>query len=49
MSDSEFYCIYCQRILVASNMDEVESGEHTGYLFVHDSIDHGDEINPEVH
>ena len=37
---AEIYCPICQRTLTAENTDEVESGEHDGYIFVHDEIDH---------
>ena len=42
MIDSEMYCPICGRTIVASNIEEVESGEHDGFLFVHDDIDHSD-------
>lgn len=37
---SEIYCPICQRTLTATNKEEVESGEHDGFIFVHDDIDH---------
>ena len=40
MSESEMYCHICQCIIVADNIEEVESGEHEGYLFIHDDIPH---------
>ncbi len=42
MPDSEQYCPICQRVIIASNAAEVESGEHDGYVFVHDDITHED-------
>ena len=36
----EMYCPICQRNIVASNREEVKSGEHDGYIFVHDEIPH---------
>lgn len=40
---SSIYCPICQRVIVASNIKEVESGEHDGYLFVHDEGVHSDD------
>ena len=37
------YCPVCQRVIIAENKDEVEAGEHDGYIFVHDDIEHSDE------
>ena len=40
-----YYCPFCQRVVVASNIDEVESGEHDGHVFVHDAqTDHADDF-----
>ena len=36
----ELYCPICSKTLTAVNIDEVESGEHDGYIFVHDDVDH---------
>ena len=36
------YCPICGRVIIASNVDEVGSGEHDGYVFVHDDIEHTD-------
>jgi len=36
----EQYCPVCGRTIVASNIEEFESGDHEGYLFVHDDIVH---------
>ena len=33
---SEEYCPICQRVIVASSIKEFESGEHEGYVFIHD-------------
>ena len=41
--DSEKYCPICGRTIVAVNIEDVESGEHDGYLFVHDDIVHDDD------
>ena len=41
--DGEKYCPICARVIVAENIEEVESGEHDGYLFVHDDIVHDDD------
>jgi hypothetical protein len=43
LKDCEQYCPICARVIVAENAEEVESGEHDGYLFVHDDIVHGDD------
>lgn len=40
MSESEIYCPICQRVIAADNIEEVESGEHNGYIFVHDDVPH---------
>ena len=42
-ADDWVYCPYCQRIIVAANTMEVEAGEHDGYVFIHDDIEHPDE------
>ncbi len=39
---SSMYCPICSRVIVASNMEEVKTGEHDGYIFVHDDIVHSD-------
>ena len=41
--DSSIYCPVCGRTIIASNLEEVNSGEHDGYLFVHDDIAHTDD------
>ena len=41
--DGEKYCPICARVIVAENIEEVESGEHDGYLFVHNIIVHDDD------
>lgn len=38
----EQYCPVCGRAIIADNIKEVESGEHNGYLFIHDDIIHSD-------
>ena len=40
---TEQYCPICGRIIIADNISEVESGEHTGYLFIHDDVVHTEE------
>lgn len=41
--ESEFYCVYCGRMIAASNVKEILDGEDNGYLFVHDpQIEHND-------
>jgi hypothetical protein len=39
----DLYCPVCGRDITPSNIDEFESGEHDGLIYVHDEIDHGDE------
>lgn len=41
LADCECYCPVCGRVLRAVNIGEVESGEHDGYIFVHDEVPHG--------
>ena len=43
MDDSEQYCPICQRVIIAENVAEVESGEDDGYVFIHDDIAHTDD------
>ena len=40
---NKFYCPICQRFVPPENSKEVESGEHDGYLFVHDDVPHSEE------
>lgn len=45
MNDLEpgfIYCPICNRVLVAANYNEVDSGEHDGYIYVHEDITHLD-------
>lgn len=34
------YCPFCQRDIEPSNTEEVESGLHDGYIYVHDEVGH---------
>ena len=34
------YCPICQRDIEADNVAKVESGEHDGFIFVHDDLSH---------
>ena len=43
LKSGELYCPVCQQVLIASNVIEVERGEHNGYVFVHEDIPHDDE------
>ncbi|NKB37851.1 MAG: hypothetical protein GKR93_11895 [Gammaproteobacteria bacterium] len=43
---SSHYCPYCQRTIVANNAKEVETGKHSGYVFIHDDIIHPGDFNP---
>jgi len=40
--NSELYCPICARTILADNIEEVESGEHECFIFVHDNIPHMD-------
>lgn len=42
---SESYCPFCARVITASNTEEVESGEHDGFIFVHDDVEHDEDYN----
>lgn len=42
-NSSEIYCPICGRLIAPENKTEVESGEHDGFIYVHDAIDHGDD------
>jgi len=37
------YCPVCGHLIAASNVKEVEAGEHDGYIFVHDEVPHNDD------
>jgi len=41
--ESVQYCPVCGRDIVADNVPEFNSGEHDGYLFIHDDLPHSDE------
>jgi hypothetical protein len=36
------YCPICEIIIEAINTDEVNSGSHESYIFIHDDIPHED-------
>lgn len=40
--ETEQYCPICSRTITADNINEVESGEHDGYIFIHDDVPHSD-------
>ncbi len=42
MKEGEIYCPICQRVIIASNIEDVENGNDDGYVFVHDDIVHTD-------
>jgi len=42
VKDYEIYCPICRHIIEASNIREVEEGEHDSYIFVHDDMPHDD-------
>ena len=44
-NETKQYCHYCQREIEAANIEEVENGEHDGYIFVHDPVPHDDDYN----
>ena len=39
----EIYCPICRRGIMPNNVEEVRSGEHDGFLYVHDDVPHSDE------
>lgn len=43
MSNIGKYCVYCKRIIEPCNKVEVELGEHDGYIYVHDAVEHPNE------
>jgi len=43
LCDGEQYCPVCRTVVLACNIEEVESGEHEGYVFVHRNIIHNDD------
>ncbi len=42
MRESVMYCPVCGRDITAINAQEVKSGEHDIYIFIHDDICHSD-------
>lgn len=36
----EMYCPICQKNLYPTNIEEVIEGEHDGFIYLHDDIDH---------
>ena len=48
MNETKQYCPYCKRDILPSNTEEVEDGDHDGYIFVHDDVDHPDDFNPDT-
>ena len=40
LAAGEQYCPICRMVVVAYNIEEVASGEHDSYVFVHRNIDH---------
>ncbi|MCK2149505.1 hypothetical protein MYE70_10550 [Marinobacter alexandrii] len=41
--NESIYCPVCGRVIYASNEYQVWTGEHDGYLFIHDEIPHSDD------
>ena len=41
--NNEIYCPICKRYITPENQEEVDSGEHEGFIYVHDDIAHGDD------
>lgn len=37
---STIYCPFCAKHIIASNIPDVQSGYHTGYIFSHDDVYH---------
>jgi len=42
LRDDSIYCPICQRVIFASNAEEVEEGDHESYVFVHDDVIHNE-------
>ena len=42
VTEADEYCPVCQKTIHPSNMKEVYSGEHDGFIYVHDEIPHTD-------
>lgn len=38
------YCPFCQRYIEPSNTEEVEGGEHDGFIYVHDDVPHDEDF-----
>lgn len=36
------YCPVCQKFIIPSNILDVKSGAHDGFIYVHDDINHDD-------
>lgn len=36
------YCPVCAKNLIAANSEDVRSGMHDGFIFVHDNVPHDD-------
>ena len=51
MKSNEYYCPYCKRTITASNTEDVESGEHEDYIFLHDEgVEHDNDFDfSEMH
>jgi len=39
------YCPFCKRIIYPSNGSEVFNGEHDGFIYVHDEVEHDDDFD----
>ncbi len=38
--ENDKYCPICARWITPINEEEAENGEHDGFIYVHDEIDH---------
>ena len=43
MSEHAQYCPVCGRWIEPENADEALNGEHDGFIFVHDDINHSED------
>jgi len=47
MSEIGKYCPYCKRHIQPCNIEEVESGEHDGYIYIHDDVWHPEDFKAD--
>lgn len=42
------YCPFCRKHIAPSNVADVFSGEHDGFIYVHDDVIHDEDYNFEA-